>query len=118
MPSMGFSCPVLSMSGNPQNLRVGPWFSGSVGADSQNSFHFFSDHRLDNQTNSSLVTYDAMKANLLAAARAFEPDWCQAGPVELTDYLDLEPYTRPPMSLAWMIWFSPPLAAPVEPPPR
>ena len=54
---------------------------------------------------------------LFAIARAFAPDWCQAGPDTLVDILDRTPYKRPPMSLAWMIWLSAPLAALVTPPP-
>ena len=54
---------------------------------------------------------------LIAIARAFEPDWCQAGPDSLVDIFDMTPYKRPPMSLAWMIRLGAPLAALVTPPP-
>ena len=91
-----------------------PYIDWSIGRPGQNYFELFTDNR--GTTDPRFVTYDVTKANVLAAARAFEPDWCQAGPSDLIWYLDLEPYVRPPMGLAWMIWFSPALAALVEPP--
>ena len=57
-----------------------------------------------------------MRANVLAIATAFAPDWCEAGPTDLFRFLDLEPYVRPPITLAWMVWLSPAYAQRVEPP--
>jgi hypothetical protein len=70
------------------------------------------------KTDPRFVTYDVMRTNVLAIGTAFAADWCQTGPIDLHRYLDEEPYVRPPITLAWMVWLSPAYARVVTPPPR
>ena len=115
-PELGYSCVIPTLRGNPDDRVVSATVRLSAGSIGQNEFKFFSDHDLHASTDPRLVNYEAMRTNLLAIARAFEPEWCEASPLKLGDYFDIGVYNRPPMGLAWMIWFSPPLAALVEPP--
>ena len=95
--------------------REAPYLDCWVGSASQNSCDFRTDHITT--PDPRLLTYESNKTMLLAIVRAFEPDWCEAGLCSLTTIFDRTPYKRPPMSLAWMIWLGPPLAALVTPPP-
>ncbi len=95
--------------------RGDPYFDCRAGSASQNHCAFKTDHFT--APDPRLLSYDGNKTMLLAIARAFEPDWCEAGPDSLVDIFDMTPYKRPPMSLAWMTWLGAPLAALVTPPP-
>ena len=95
--------------------RDDPYFDCRAGSSYQNHCDFRTDHFT--APDPRLLTYEGNRTMLLAIARAFEPDWCEAGPCSLTTIFDRTPYKRPPMSLAWMTWLSAPLAALVTPPP-
>ena len=78
--------------------RDDPYFDCRAGSSYQNHCDFRTDHFT--APDPRLLTYEGNKTMLLAIARAFEPDWCQAGPCSLTAIFDRTPYKRPPMSLA------------------
>lgn len=59
-----------------------------------------------------------MRANLMAMAFAFQPEWCTVAPYRLDAYLDSAVYNRPFIGLAWMTWLEASLAKQIEPPPR
>ena len=117
LPWPGSGCSTLvfaPLDGKPFG-RDDPYLDCWVGGASQNSCAFKTDHFTN--PDPRLLTYEGNRTMLFAIARAFEPDWCEAGPDSLVDIFDMTSYKRPPMSLAWMIWLSPPLAALVTPPP-
>ena len=91
-----------------------PHFEWRIGGLRQNHVDLYTDN--EGSTDPRFVAYDVMRTNVLAVATAFSPDWCKAGPTELFRFLDLEPYVRPPITLAWMVWLSPAYARLVEPP--
>ena len=93
-----------------------PYCEWRIGGPYQNHIDVYTDR--EGSTDPRFVTYDVMRTNVLAIATAFAPEWCEAGPSELFRYLDLEPYVRPPITLAWMVWLGPAYARLVEPPPR
>ena len=115
-PDSGFIATIPTLRGDPADRIISACANLTAGSSRQNSFELFTDNDLCGSTDPRLVSYDAMKIHLLAAARSFEPVWCQAGPIELMNYFDFRVYNRPPMGLAWMIWFNPALAALITPP--
>ncbi len=119
-PHMGYRVTLYLASEDPSTkpargaqLRLHAGASGF-----QNSVVFDTDVHFDHRADPRLTTYDALKANLMAAAWAFRPEWCKAAPGRLADFLDAEVYNRPFISLAWMIWLEASLATQIELPPR
>ena len=118
-PSFGwhfkmFLCPESPVinRGRCASLKV------SAGA---NAFHntaiFFANH-VDGLPDPRLLTFDVMKANMMAIVWAFRPEWCTASPSILDDYLDGEVYARPYIGLAWMTWLEAALFKQMQLPPR
>ena len=70
-----------------------------------------------NETDPRLVTYDVMRAHMMAIVWAFRPSWCTAAPSRLHDYLDRDVYVRPPIALGWMTWLESGLVKQMQPPP-
>ena len=61
----------------------------------------------DGPVDPRFITYDVLRANVLAMAAAFEPEWCKASPVKLSLYHDYKVYNRPAIGLCWMVWLCP-----------
>ncbi len=116
VPGAGFLDYLSAMCRDDKPRADDPYISWRAGDPYQNHFRMLTDNQ--GTTDPRFVTYDVMRTNVLAGATAFQPDWCQAGPVDLSRYLDREPYVRPPIGLAWMVWLSPAYAKLMKPPPR
>ena len=116
LPGTGFLDHLSAMCEDDVPRADDPYISLRAGDPHKNYFQIYTDNQ--GTTDPRFVTYDVMRTNVLSVAAAFEPDWCQAGPLSLIPYLDCEPYVRPPITLAWMVWLSPAYAKVATPPPR
>ncbi len=109
----------LGRSNPHSNTEKGSLIDMAAGASGfQNHFIFYTDLTLTDQTDPRLITFDVMKAHMMAIVWAFQPEWCHAGPGRLHDYLDRDVYVRPPMGLGWMTWIEGSLAKQIEVPRR
>ena len=115
-PREGFNVYFKTQPDNPDETITNAHIALNAGKTSQNNFRFLTDTGHGDRTDPRLVSYEQMRTNMLAIAHSFQPDWCEVGPCRLDKYFDTEVYNRPPMGLAWMIYFSPAVAALVEPP--
>ena len=75
------------------------------------------DEERGGETDPRFVSYDTMRHNVLSAAAAFSPEWCDVDHYELSRYLDEEVYNRFSIPLCWMLWLSPAYAKLVKLPP-
>ena len=116
-PEGGYYPNLISVRGTASDENISACINLHIGSGSgPNSFQLRTDSQFADKTDPRLVTYEAMRTTMLAAAFSFQPDWCEVGPTRLADYYDREGYVRPAMGLAWMIWFSPAVARLVTPP--
>ena len=119
-PYMGFPTYIFLASedpcGKPARMAQLRLYAGASGF--QGYYNFETDFYSAGKADPRLITYDALRANMMALIWAFQPEYSHVGPYRLNDYLDSEVYNRPYISLAWMIWLENSLAKQVDPPPR
>ncbi len=111
-PGMGSMAELFAFERPDEQDVDAPAMLITWGQDNHNSAEINSNS--DGPVDPRFITYDVVRANVLAMAAAFEPEWCEAHPLKLNLYHDYEVYNRPAIGLCWMVWLCPAYAKLVE----